>query len=43
MDVENLTESHKPVEISDLRAPGDLGSGEGKRVQTGPPRPATGR
>ena len=40
MVVENSTESHKPVEIGDLRDQGDSRSGETKRVQDGPPRPS---
>ena len=39
MFVENSPDSHKPVEISDLRAQGDLRSGEGKGVQNAPPGP----
>ena len=40
MLVENYTESHKPVEISDVRAQGDSRSGEGRKVQDGSPRPS---
>ena len=37
--MENCPESHKPVEIDDLRAQGDSRSGEVGRVQNGPTRP----
>ena len=40
LHVENCPESHKPVEISDLRAQSDSRSGEAGRVQDGPPRPS---
>ena len=40
MLVENSIDSHKPVEIGDLRAQGDSRSGEKKEVQDGPPRPS---
>ena len=40
MLVENSTDSHKPVEIDDLRAQGDSRSGEVGRVQSGPTRPS---
>ena len=39
MFVENYPESHKPVEIGDLRAPSDSGSGEAPEVQTVPTKP----
>ena len=39
MFVENSNESHKPVEIVDLRAQGDSRSGEEKGVQNAPPGP----
>ena len=41
--VENSTDSHKPVEISYLRAQGASRSGEALEVQTGPPKPLTAR
>ena len=40
MVVENSPESHKPVEIGDLRAQSDSRSGEAGKVQDGPPRPS---
>ena len=38
MLVENSRDSHKPVEIDDLRAHGDSRSGKVGRVQNGPQR-----
>ena len=40
LDVENPLESHKPVEIGDLRAQGASKSREALEVQTGPPKPS---
>ena len=39
MDVENSIESHKPVEIVDLRSPSDSWSGDELAVRSGLPRP----
>ena len=38
--LENSTDSHKPVEISYLRAQSDSRSGEAGKVQDDPPRPS---
>ena len=43
MLVENSPDSHNPVENHDLRAQGASRSGEALEVQTGPPKPLTGR